>query len=146
MHVFMIHDCERLLIIMGGEEITVHTAHSLVKKYHRHVLWIVLGILFGLDILTTSISIYLGNFERNPFMVPFVTNPGLHGMVKIVAYLFLFIVIEGAVLFINEKKPEKTPFWIRLNFQTLYALILFALVYLIWLYVYVVANNIQLIA
>jgi hypothetical protein len=131
--------------MMGGEETTVRTARSLVKKYHRHILWIVLGILFALDILTTSISIYLGNFEKNPFMVPFVTNPGLHGMVKIVAYLLLFVVIEGAVLFIDGKKPEKTPVWIRLNFQTLYALILFALIYLIWLYVYVVANNIRLI-
>ena len=131
--------------MMGSEETTARTAHSLVKKYHRHVLWIVLGILFGLDILTTSISIYLGNFEKNPFMIPFVTNPGLHGMVKIVAYLFLFVVIEGAVLFIDEKKPEKTPLWIKLNFQTLYGLILFALIYLIWLYIYVVSNNIGLI-
>ena len=131
--------------MMGSEETTVRTARIFVKKYHRHILWIVLGILFALDILTTSISIYLGNFEQNPFMVPFVTNPGLHGMVKIVAYLFLFVVIEGAVLFIDEKKPEKTPLWIKLNFQTLYGLILFALIYLIWLYIYVVSNNIGLI-
>jgi hypothetical protein len=79
-------------------------------------------------------------------MVPFVTNPGVHGMVKIMAFLFLFFVVEGAVLFINKKQPEKTPLWIRLNFHTLYALILFALIYLIWLYVYVVANNLRLIA
>ena len=134
------------LIMMGREETTVRTARSLVKKYHRHILWIILGFLFALDILTTSISIYLGNFEKNPFMVPFVTNPGVHGMVKIMAFLFLFFVVEGAVLFISKKQPEKTPLWIRLNFQTLYALILFALIYLIWLYVYVVANNLRLIA
>ena len=131
--------------MMGSEETTVRTARTLVKKYHRHILWIILGILFALDILTTSISIHLGNFEKNPFMVPFAANPGLHGMVKIVVFLFLFVVIEGAVLFIVGKKPQKTPVWIRLNFQTLYALILFALIYLIWLYVYVVANNIRLI-
>ena len=132
--------------MMGSEETTVRTARTFVKKYHRHILWIILGILFALDILTTSISIHLGNFEKNPFMVPFAANPGLHGMVKIVLFLFLFVVIEGAVLFIDGKKPEKTPVWIRLNFQTLYALILFALIYLIWLYVYVVANNIRLIS
>ncbi len=131
--------------MMGSEEAPVRTARTFVIKYHRHILWIILGILFALDILTTSISIHLGNFEKNPFMVSFVTNPGLHGMVKIVVYLFLFVVIEGAVLFINRKKPEKTPLWIRLNFQTLYALILFALIYLIWLYVYVIANNLRLI-
>ena len=132
--------------MMVGSDTTVRTASALIKKYHRHILWIILGVLFGLDILTTSISLYLGNFEQNPFMVPFVTNPGLHGMVKIVVYFFLFVVIEGAVVFINEKKSEKTPFWGRLNFQTLYALILFALIYLIWVYVYVVANNIWLIS
>ena len=132
--------------MMVGSDTTVRTASALIKKYHRHILWIILGILFALDILTTSISIYLGNFEKNPFMVPFVTNPGVHGMVKIMAFLFLFFVVEGAVLFISKKQPEKTPLWIRLNFQTLYALILFALIYLIWLYVYVVANNLRLIA
>ncbi|MCK9593451.1 MAG: DUF5658 family protein [Methanoregula sp.] len=122
------------------------TVYTIVKKYHRHILWLILGLLFGLDILTTSIGLQLGNFEINPFMIPFVTNPGLHGMVKITAYIFLFIVIEGAVLFINERKPEKTPFWIKLNFQTLYGLIICSLMCLIWLYLYVVASNIQLIA
>jgi hypothetical protein len=133
-------------MMVVGSDTTVGTASTLIKKYHRHILWIILGVLFGLDILTTSISIYLGNFEKNPLMIPFVMNPGLHGMVKIIAYLFLFIVVEGAVLFINEKKSEKTSYLIKLNLQTLYGLILFALIYLIWLYVYVVANNIWLIA
>jgi len=122
------------------------TGYTLVKKYHRHILWLILGLLFGLDILTTSIGQQLGNSEINPFMIPFVTNPGLHGMVKITAYILLFIVVEGAVLFIDERKPEKTPFWIRLNFQTLYGLIIFTLMYLIWLYLYVVTSNIRVIA
>jgi hypothetical protein len=79
-------------------------------------------------------------------MIPFVSNPGLHGMVKIAAYVFLFVVVEGAVLFINERKPEKTPFWIKLNFQTLYGVIIFVLASLVSLYVFVVVSNIQLIA
>lgn len=120
--------------------------YSFVKKYHRHILWIILGLLFGLDILTTSIGLQLGNVEKNPYMIPFVTNPGFHGIVKIIAYIFLFVVVEGAVVFIDERKPEKKPFWIKLNFQTLYGLIIFSLIYLIWLYVYVVAGNIRLIA
>jgi hypothetical protein len=119
---------------------------TFIKKYHRHVLWIILGLLFALDILTTSIGLQLGNSEKNPFMIPFVTNPGLHGMVKIAAYVFLFIVVEGAVLFINERNPERTPFWIKLNFQTLYGVIIFVLASLVSLYVFVVVNNIQLIA
>ena len=126
--------------------LSVSAPYIFIKKYHRHVLWIILGLLFALDILTTSIGLQLGNSEKNPFMIPFVTNPGLHGMVKIAAYVFLFIVVEGAVLFINERNPERTPFWIKLNFQTLYGVIIFVLASLVSLYVFVVVSNIQLIA
>ena len=122
------------------------TQYTLVKKYHRHVLWLILGLLFALDILTTSMSLHLGNFEKNPFMVPFVNNPLLHGIVKMSAYIFLFFVIEKAVLFIQEKRPENKPFWIKLNFQTLYGLIIFVLIYLIWVYLYVVMSNILVIS
>jgi hypothetical protein len=131
--------------MIGIEKKTVHTAITIVKKYHRYILWLILGLLFGLDILTTSIGLQLGNFEKNPFMIPFVNNPVRHGIIKIIAYIFLFVVIERAVQFINERKPEKKPFWIKLNFQTLYGLILFALIYLIWVYLYVVVRNILLI-
>jgi hypothetical protein len=79
-------------------------------------------------------------------MTPFVSNPALHGIIKIIAYIFLFVVIERAVIFIQEKKPENKPFWIRLNFQTLYGLIIFVLIYLIWLYLYVVVSNILIIS
>ena len=124
----------------------LQTQYTLIKKYHRHALWIILGFLFALDIFTTSVSLQLGNFEKNPFMIPFVNNPLLHGIVKLSAYIFLFFVIERAVIFIEERKPEKTPFWIKLNFQTLYGLIIFVLIYLIWVYVYVVASNIFIIS
>jgi hypothetical protein len=122
------------------------TQYTYVKKYHRHALWVILGLLFALDIFTTSMSLHLGNFEKNPLMIPFVNNPLLHGLVKMSAYIFLFFVIERAVIFIEERKPEKTPFWIRLNFQTLYGLIIFVLIYLIWVYVYVVVSNILIIS
>ena len=122
------------------------TQFSIVKKYHRHVLWLILGLLFALDIFTTTMSLRLGYFEKNPLMIPFAGNPVLHGIVKIIAYIFLFVVIERTVIFIEERKPEKTPFWIKLNFQILYGLILFALIYLIWVYLYVVLNNILTIA
>ena len=122
------------------------TQYTLVKKYHRHVLWLILGLLFALDILTTSMSLHLGNFEKNPVMIPFVNNPLLHGIVKMSAYIFLFFVIERAVVFIQEKRPENKPFWIKLNFQTLYGLIIFVLIYLIWVYLYVVMSNILVIS
>ncbi len=120
--------------------------YTLVLKYHRHVLWLILGFLFALDILTTSVSLHLGNFEKNPLMIPFAGNPALHGIVKIIAYIFLFFVIERAVIFIQEKRPETKPFWIKLNFQTLYGIIIFVLVYLIWVYLYVVMSNFLVIS
>ena len=129
-----------------GNDNGIQTHYTFVKKYHRHVLWLVLGLLFGLDIFSTSLSLYRGNFEKNPLMTPFVSNPALHGIIKIIAYIFLFVVIERAVIFIQEKKPENKPFWIRLNFQTLYGLIIFVLIYLIWLYLYVVVSNILIIS
>ena len=91
-------------------------------------------------------SLHLGNFEKNPVMIPFVNNPLLHGIVKMSAYIFLFFVIERAVVFIQEKRPENKPFWIKLNFQTLYGLIIFVLIYLIWVYLYVVMSNILVIS
>jgi hypothetical protein len=138
--------CERLLPMSDIKENKLQTLYSIIKKYHRHVLWVILGLLFGLDIITTSINLQLGNFEKNPLMIPFVQNPALHGIVKIIAYIFLFAVVERAVIFIQERRSEKKPFWIKLNFQTLYGLIIFALIYLIWLYLYVVVSNIFIIA
>jgi hypothetical protein len=120
--------------------------YTLVGKYHRHILWVVLALLFALDIFTTSVSLQQGNIEKNPVMIPFVINPFLHGIVKISAFLFLFVIIEKAVLFIQEKRPEKKPFWIKLNFQALYGLIIFALVYLIWLYTYVLVQNLLILS
>jgi hypothetical protein len=124
----------------------VQTQYTIVKKYHRHVLWIILGLLFAMDIFTTSVSLHLGNFEKNPLMMPFAGNPALHGIIKIIAFIFLFVVVERAVIFIQGRTPEKMPFLIKLNFQTLYGLIIFVLIYLIWVYVYVVVSNIQLIS
>jgi hypothetical protein len=119
---------------------------TIVKKYHRQILWIILSVLFALDILTTTISLALGNFEKNPLMIPFANNPVLHGIIKIIAFIFLFVVVERAVMFINTKRPEKKPFWVKLNFKTLYALIIFTLLYIIWLYFYVVVSNLLIIS
>jgi hypothetical protein len=127
----------------AGNEIL--TQNGLVHQYYRLALWVILALLFALDIITTTISLHQGNFEKNPFMIPFANSPLLHGIVKTGAFICLFIVIEKAVLFIQERQPEKTPFWIKLNFHTLYGMILFALLSLIVLYLYILMNNIQVI-
>jgi hypothetical protein len=128
----------------GCDEVLTHTAF--VKNYHRHTLWIVLAFLFALDIFTTTVCLQQGKFEKNSLMIPFVDNPILHGIIKLAAYLLLFIVIEQAVMFIQEEGPEKKPFWIKLNFLTLYGLIIFTMISLIWLYFMVFINNIQVIS
>ena len=118
--------------------------HILVMRWYRYALWIVLAFLFATDILTTTWSLQQGYLELNPFMAPVAGDPLLHGIVKIGAFTFLVIVIETAVRFIREKQPENEPFWIRVNYLTLYGLILFALVWLIWMYFFVLINNIAL--
>ncbi len=118
--------------------------HILVMRWYRYALWIVLAFLFATDILTTTWSLQEGYLELNPFMAPVAGDPLLHGIVKIGAFTFLVIVIEKAVEFIRRKKPENEPFWIRVNYLTLYGLILFALVWLIWMYFFVLINNIAL--
>ncbi len=128
----------------GAGGVLTHAAF--VKKYHRHTLWVVLALLFALDIFTTTVCLEQGMFERNALMIPFVDNPLQHGIIKLAAYLLLFAVIEQAVLFIQEERPEKKPFWIKLNFLTLYGLILVTLISLIWLYLMVCINNIQVIS
>ena len=117
-----------------------------LKQYHRPLLWIVLACLFGLDIITTSVSLDLGFHEGNPVMVPFAVNPLLHGLVKIGAYLLLFGVIEQAVVFIRDQRPEEKPFLLRMNYMGLYGLILGSLVSLVWLYAAVIVHNIRVIA
>lgn len=120
--------------------------YSFLRNYHRPALWLVLACLFGLDIITTTISLDLGFFEKNPLMIPFAANPLLHGMVKIGAYLLLFGVIEQAVLFIREKQPDNEPFFIRLHYRGLYGVILLALFSLAGFYAVVLAHNLRVIA
>ena len=119
---------------------------STLLAWHRPALWLVLAFLFGLDIITTTVSLSLGYFERNPFMIPFAGNPFLHGTVKIGAYLLLFGVIELAVEFIRHQRPEEKPFILRVNYAGLYGVILVAMGSLIWLYSVVVMHNIRVIA
>jgi hypothetical protein len=120
--------------------------HILVMRWYRYALWIVLAFLFATDILTTTYSLQQGSLELNPFMAPVAGDPLLHGIVKIGTFTFLVIVIEKAVGFIRQKKPENEPFWIRVNYLTLYGLILFALVWLIWMYFFVLINNIAILS
>ncbi len=137
---------DRLIAVSPISDDKIRSVYISIKKYHRNALWIILGLLFGLDIITTTFCLQLGGSEQNPLMIPFVDNPLLHGIVKIVAYVILFIVIERAVIFIHERRPDKKAFFIRVNFQILYGIIIFVLVYLIWIYLNVVFSNIRCVS
>jgi hypothetical protein len=117
-----------------------------LRQYHRPLLWIVLACLFGLDIITTSVSLGLGYPEGTPLMVPFAADPLLHGLVKIGAYLLLFGVIEQAVFFIRDQRPAEKPFLLRINYAGRNGLTLGSLAALVGHSTAVILQNIRMIA
>ena len=119
----------------------------IVKKYHRHILLGSLGLLFVLDIVTTTVALQRGNSEQNQFMIPLVQDPVLHLAIKVIAYIFLFVTVERAYhVLIRIESRKKRSSWERMFLQTIYALVILALVYLISFYVYVVAQNTMIIS
>jgi len=119
----------------------------IAKKYHRHFLLGFLGLLFILDIVTTTVALQRGNSEQNPFMIPLVQDPFLHLAIKVIAYIFLFVTVERAYhVLIRIESRKKRSSWERMFLQTIYALVILALVYLISFYVYVVAQNTMIIS
>jgi hypothetical protein len=119
----------------------------IVKKYHRHILLGTLGLLFVLDIITTSIALTQGFSEQNPFMIPLVQDPVLHLAIKAVAYIFIFVAVERAYLIlVRTESRKKRSSWETMFLQTIYALVILALVYLISFYLYVVAQNTMIIS
>ncbi|MBP2133972.1 hypothetical protein J2128_001938 [Methanomicrobium sp. W14] len=67
------------------------------------VLCVILGVLFCLDVISTSFIIWFGGLEYNPVMIIFAYNPVLHLIFKIaIAYL----IIKMAMSY--EKKYQYT--------------------------------------
>ncbi len=75
-------------------------------------------------------------------MIPFIGNPLLHLLIKIIAFVFVFILIEGSLKFIYKITSEKQSFWNKLGFQISYGLIIVGLIYFNWLFLTIVINNI----
>jgi len=118
-----------------------------VKKYHRSVLLGTLGLLFILDIVTTTVALEQGNSEQNPFMIPFVQDPVLHLVIKVMIYIFLFVAVESAYHVLIRKESRKKRSSREIMFlHTIYVLVILALVYLISFYLYVVAQNTLIIS
>ena len=118
-----------------------------VKKYHRAILLGTLGLLFILDIVTTTVALEQGNSEQNPFMISLVQDPVLHLAIKGMIYIFLFVAVERAYHVLIRKESRKKRSSREIMFlQTIYALVILALVYLISFYLYVVAQNTLIIS
>jgi hypothetical protein len=118
---------------------------SLIKNYHRQILWITLGLLFFLDIITTTIGLEKGGFEQTPFMIPFVNNPVLHVIVKFIAFFIAYRLIEPFLRNLNTNITEETSKFNKLCYAITYSVIILALIWLIGLYLSININNIVFI-
>jgi hypothetical protein len=98
-----------------------------IKENHRRILWITLGLLFVVDIITTTIGLQKGGYEQTPFMIPFVENPMLHLFIKIIAFIIILGVVEGAFILINKISFDEKFSWNKLCYFIAYALIIFGL-------------------
>jgi hypothetical protein len=107
-----------------------------VKKYHRHFFWILIAILFVLDIITTTIGLQVGFYEQTLFMIPFVGNPILHVIIKLIAFVILFVVLEGLLKIFEFNSQAHLILDLFLTF---------ALIYVCWLFLNIVIKNIQVI-
>lgn len=115
---------------------------AIVKKYHRHVLLGILGLLFVLDIITTTVALQQGSSEQNSFMIPLVQDPVLHLVIKIIIYVCLYFTVERAYqILIKRGTREKKSSFEKMCFQIIYALVLLSLMYLISFYLIVIVNN-----
>jgi len=105
---------------------------DLVKKYHRYFLWIFIAVLFVLDIISTTIGLQMGLYEQTLFMIPFVENSFYHFLIKLLAFVILFIVLEG-LLKISESN--------HVAHLILDLFFTFSLLYICWLFLDIVINN-----
>ena len=82
---------------------------SFVKRYHRWILWIILGFLNILDIITTLIATQKGGKELSPVLKYFVDDPVLLIGYKIFIFVIFFFAIESAI-FLRNKIPYDENF------------------------------------
>jgi len=119
--------------------------YSFIERNHRRILWITLGVLFIVDIITTTIGLQKGGYEQTLFMIPFVENPILHLLIKIIAFIFILGVVEGAFNFINRIPFDEKFSLNKLCYFISYALLILGLLEFIWIFLKINVNNILFI-
>jgi hypothetical protein len=116
-----------------------------IKEFHRLIIWITLGVVFILDIFTTTIGLQKGGFEQTPFMISIVNDPILHSIVKILAFCIIFIPIDRFLnhlyVKISTEREKNNRFW----YLFVYLVIILTLIWFIGLFLLIVLNNILFI-
>jgi len=114
---------------------------SFIGTYHRQILWAVLGFLFILDIITTSVGLGLGGKEHTEFMIPFVGNPIVHFIVKGTAFVICWIVIEASLSWIDKNRNLAVSKRDKICYSISYAMIIAGLLYFVILFLMINLNN-----
>ena len=58
------HTGERLVLYERYNYNELRFQYTIVEKYHRHILWVVVALLFAMEIFTTSVSLQQGNIGK----------------------------------------------------------------------------------
>jgi hypothetical protein len=123
---------------------------SFIKRYHRWILWIILGLLNLLDIITTFIGVQQGGRELSPILKNYVDNPVLFIGYKIVIFFFFVFSIEFAILLRNKlpydenfSTMEKRIYYFVYN--AIYVTCIFLIICFIGFYLVVQINNLEFI-
>jgi len=119
---------------------------SFLEKYHRWILWTVLGILFICDIITTTIGLQNGGTEQNQAMKPFVSDILQHSIIKILALVLSFVLIESLIKF-SEKMVEKdNSRFTDFVYMVFYGIIIIGLLSAVIFYLMTVLRNLRIIS
>ena len=119
--------------------------YILIEKNHRRILWIILGLLFFLDIITTTIGLQKGGYEQTEFMIPFVQDPFLHFVIKFLAFLLVFGILEGVFILIQQIPFDEKYSLNKVCYYIAYTLVIIGIIGFIWIFLNINANNISFI-
>jgi hypothetical protein len=81
---------------------------------------ILLAVLFGLDIATTDMILFLGGYEQNPLMALITQYPVLHIAIKGLVIIFIALVVQY-----SDYKIKGAGIWILLPVIFLYSFVVY---------------------
>jgi Domain of unknown function (DUF5658) len=113
---------------------------SILKVENRFIFYVILGILFILDNVSTYLALRNSAcIEGNPLAVPFVLNLSLNLMIKIVALSVIVFVFE-LMIKLGRYFAKKCN-WTNEEFDNFYIILLVPLIIFIGLFLTTVISN-----